>query len=105
MLAKSDDAKEVDQVISFEPPLGDFVDDRHFWVVPNLPGGLLNIGQRFGFFPFEEKAIQIHESNVQKIGQGVYDQWVEKSLGELNQLLPVRYAKGEKGETFVESVF
>lgn len=56
-------------------------------------------------FPFEEKAIQIHEGNVQKIGQGVYDQWVEKSLKELNKLLPVRYAKGEKGESFVESVF
>ncbi len=52
-------------------------------------------------FPFEEKAIEIHETNARRIAGGLYDNWVKKSMAQLAELLPVRYAKQEKGENFV----
>jgi len=52
-------------------------------------------------YPFEEKAIAVHETNAQRIGAGVYDAWVRKSMEQLAKLMPVRYAKPEKGESFV----
>lgn len=52
-------------------------------------------------YPFEEKAIAVYETNVQRIGGGVYDEWVRKSMEKLAELLPVRYAKPEQGEYFV----
>jgi TolA-binding protein len=52
-------------------------------------------------YPFEEKAIEVHETNAQRTADGLYDEWVRKSLVELAELVPVRYAKQEKGEDFV----
>ena len=47
-------------------------------------------------YPFEEKAMELHEINVRRARQGVYDDWVRKSYGALSKLRPVRYAKSEK---------
>jgi len=47
-------------------------------------------------FPFEEKAIAIHERNVRRAAEGVYDEWVRKSFAELAQLQPGRYARVER---------
>ncbi len=55
-------------------------------------------------FPFEEQAIEIHETNVARIPQGIYDDWVRQSLQQLAQLLPVRYAKQERGEDDVAEI-
>lgn len=52
-------------------------------------------------YPFEEKAIEVHETNAQRTADGLYDKWIRKSLAELAELVPVRYAKQEKGEDFV----
>ena len=52
-------------------------------------------------YPFEEKAIEVHETNARRTAEGIYDTWVRKSLAELAELVPVRYAKQEKGEDFV----
>lgn len=52
-------------------------------------------------YPFEEKAIVVHETNIQRTVDGVYDEWIRKSLATLAELMPVRYAKQEKGESFV----
>lgn len=52
-------------------------------------------------FPFEEKAIEVHETNVARIPTGIYDAWVKKSLAELAVLLPARYGKQERGEDHV----
>lgn len=52
-------------------------------------------------YPFEEKAIAVHETNAQRISGGVYDAWVRKSMDTLAKMLPVRYAKPEEGESFV----
>ncbi len=46
-------------------------------------------------FPFEEKAIKLHEVNTARAADGVYDQWVQKSFAALAQLNPGRYAKVE----------
>jgi TolA-binding protein len=46
-------------------------------------------------FPFEEKAIAVHEKNLELLGSGVYNEWIEKSLARLAALSPGRYAKFE----------
>ena len=55
-------------------------------------------------YPFEEKAIEIHQVNVERAGEGVYDEWVAKSYAALAALMPVRYAKAEVGESFVTTI-
>ncbi|UCE89456.1 MAG: hypothetical protein JSW10_01025, partial [Pseudomonadota bacterium] len=51
-------------------------------------------------FPFEEKSIEIHASNVARISDGIYDQWVQNSLKVLAELQPARYAKSEKADIY-----
>ncbi|MGD8558138.1 MAG: tetratricopeptide repeat protein [Gammaproteobacteria bacterium] len=51
-------------------------------------------------YPFEEKAIEIHETNADRVKDGVYDEWVKKSFIALRKLRPVRYAKLERSELF-----
>ena len=46
-------------------------------------------------YPFEEKAIQIHQTNAQRSWKGTYDSWVKRSFDELAKLLPARYKKPE----------
>lgn len=55
-------------------------------------------------YPFEEKAIEIHQVNAARASDGVYDEWVAKSFEALAWLLPVRYAKAEIGETVVDEI-
>jgi len=47
-------------------------------------------------YPFEEKAMELHEINVRRASKGIYDDWVKKSYSALAKLRPVRYAKSEK---------
>ena len=46
-------------------------------------------------FPFEEKAIGLHERNARRAVEGVYDDWVKRSYAALAELLPARYARAE----------
>jgi tetratricopeptide (TPR) repeat protein len=55
-------------------------------------------------FPFEEKAIKLHEVNTARTKDGTYDEWVQKSFAALAQLNPGRYGKAEIGEQLVESI-
>jgi cellulose synthase operon protein C len=55
-------------------------------------------------FPFEEKAIGVHEKNLELIRSGVYNDWIEKSLAQLAQLMPARYAKAEVSSGFLGSI-
>jgi TolA-binding protein len=55
-------------------------------------------------FPFEEEAIDLHETNAARTADGIYDQWVQRSLAALAELSPGRYAKAEIGETLVEAI-
>jgi tetratricopeptide (TPR) repeat protein len=48
-------------------------------------------------FPFEERAIEVHEANVDvMIAAGIYNRWVEQSYARLAALVPGRYAKDEQ---------
>lgn len=55
-------------------------------------------------FPFEEEAIDLHEVNAARTAEGIYDEWVVKSIEALGDLMPVRYAKQEMGERFVSTI-
>ena len=55
-------------------------------------------------YPFEEKAIQLHEVNIRRVAGGVYDQWVKRSFEALGKLRPVRYAKVEKSEVIFDAL-
>jgi tetratricopeptide (TPR) repeat protein len=55
-------------------------------------------------FPFEEKAIKLHEVNAARTKDGTYDEWVQKSFTALAALNPGRYGKVEVGEQLVESI-
>jgi TolA-binding protein len=46
-------------------------------------------------FPFEERAIAIHEKNLELLALGVHSPWIEKSLDKLGRLVPARYARPE----------
>jgi TolA-binding protein len=55
-------------------------------------------------FPFEEKAIEIHEINAKRTSQGIYDNWVKQSFAALAKLRPARYAKSEKSGGYVNAI-
>lgn len=55
-------------------------------------------------FPFEEKAIDIHVANAARVKDNIYDKWVKLSISALSKLNPIRYAKTEKGEAYVEAI-
>ena len=42
-------------------------------------------------YPFEEKAINVHEKNLELLDAGVYNEWVDRSLAKLARLVPARY--------------
>ncbi len=55
-------------------------------------------------FPFEEQAIEVHEVNAQRAAEGLYDDWVRRSFESLAALVPVRYAKQEYVELYVDAI-
>ena len=55
-------------------------------------------------FPFEEKAINVHEKNMELLHAGIFNSWTEKSLSRLTELMPGRYAKRETSSGFVDTI-
>jgi TolA-binding protein len=55
-------------------------------------------------YPFEEKAIELHEVNARHAADGIYDEWVRKSYVALSELRPVRYAKTEHSEVAIDAI-
>ena len=55
-------------------------------------------------FPFEERAIAVHEKNLELMATGIYNPWIEKSVGRLAVLMPGRYAKSETSSGFIETI-
>jgi cellulose synthase operon protein C len=55
-------------------------------------------------FPFEEKAIGVHEKNMEMLRTGVLNEWTEKSLSRLTELMPGRYAKNETNSAFLAAI-
>jgi TolA-binding protein len=54
-------------------------------------------------YPFEEKAISTHKSNLELVSRGVYNEWVDKSLQKLAVFLPARYNKPEEESSVIGS--
>lgn len=55
-------------------------------------------------WPFEERAIAVHEANFELLAAGIYNSWIQKSLNELAVMMPGRYAKNESSEGFLGSI-
>jgi tetratricopeptide (TPR) repeat protein len=55
-------------------------------------------------YPFEEKAIKVHEKNMESLHAGVFNTWAEKSLSRLAEMMPGRYAKSEMSSGFIGTV-
>ena len=55
-------------------------------------------------YPFEERAIEIHEQNHELLAGGVYNSWVQQSMDRLAVLMPGRYAKNEISSGYLGSI-
>ncbi len=55
-------------------------------------------------FPFEEQAITLHEINMRRSWDGLWDDWIENSFAELGRLMPARFDKPELEVAYVESI-
>ncbi len=53
-------------------------------------------------FPVEEKAIEIHESTLAHINQGIFNGWSQKSYSRLRNIFPARYARALKVDAYAE---
>jgi len=55
-------------------------------------------------YPFEEKSINVHEKNLELLDLDIYNEWIDKSIVKLAELLPARYSKPEEAPQFVEAM-
>jgi tetratricopeptide (TPR) repeat protein len=55
-------------------------------------------------FPFEEQAISLHEINMRRSWDGIYDDWVKKSFAELARLMPGRFDKREVEAAYAQAI-
>jgi tetratricopeptide (TPR) repeat protein len=55
-------------------------------------------------YPFEERAIELHEANYELLEAGIYNSWVQDSLDKLALLMPGRYAKNEISGGYLGSI-
>jgi hypothetical protein len=55
-------------------------------------------------YPFEDKAIEVHEKNLELLSVGIYNGWVDKSLEKLAAFVPARYAKPEEASAVLSSL-
>jgi TolA-binding protein len=54
--------------------------------------------------PIEQKAIEAHRANLQRFGQGVWNDWIQKSAAQLAELAPAQYGKNEQPEDAYEAL-
>ncbi|MBI3186258.1 MAG: tetratricopeptide repeat protein, partial [Gammaproteobacteria bacterium] len=55
-------------------------------------------------YPFEEKAIKVHEKNMELLATGIYNDWIDKSIARLSVMVPARYARPEMPSEFISSL-
>ncbi len=55
-------------------------------------------------YPFEERALEIHEKNFELFASGVHNDWVQQSLDQLVTLMPGRYARNEISDGYLGSI-
>ena len=51
------------------------------------------------------KAIDLFKANADRVVDGVYDEWVQRSFARLAILMPARYAKEERTEDVVTALY
>ncbi len=56
-------------------------------------------------YPFEEKAIAAHEANLDRLRQGLWNDWIQRSAGALAELEPAKYSKRDHRETSYDALF
>jgi outer membrane protein assembly factor BamD (BamD/ComL family) len=56
-------------------------------------------------YPIEERAIAMHEQNLQRLRSGLWDDWVGRSARALSDLVPGRYGKRERWEDGYASMY
>ena len=55
-------------------------------------------------YPFEENAIDTHETNLKRISGGRFDAWIKRSYDELNKMAPGKYGRREQADLIYESL-
>jgi tetratricopeptide (TPR) repeat protein len=55
-------------------------------------------------YPFEERAIEVHEKNFEMLASGIHNDWVQQSLDKLVDLMPGRYARNEISGGYLGSI-
>jgi TolA-binding protein len=55
-------------------------------------------------FPLEEAAIEIHQTNISRTYDGLYDVWVKNSFKSMAELMPGQYNKQEKATSYVDQI-
>src|SRR5262245_8527351 len=55
-------------------------------------------------FPFEEKAIAVHQKNLELLASGVYNAWIDKSLARLAERVHGTSAKSEASSGWLPSI-
>ncbi|MFK5914021.1 MAG: tetratricopeptide repeat protein [Woeseiaceae bacterium] len=55
-------------------------------------------------FPFEDKAIEFYEANMNHIKDGVYNEWVKQSHIQLKKLFPARYKRKAKIDRSIDAI-
>jgi tetratricopeptide (TPR) repeat protein len=55
-------------------------------------------------YPFEERAIDVHEKNLELMRVGVFNDWIQHSLDALAEMVPGRYAKSEISSGYLGSI-
>ncbi|GGI76392.1 tetratricopeptide repeat protein [Shewanella gelidii] len=56
-------------------------------------------------YPFEEKAIEIHETNSQRAWQDIYDRWIAQSFNKLAEMSPALYDKKERSHDVIDTMY
>lgn len=56
-------------------------------------------------YPFEEQAMDIYEINIQKVAQGQYDKWIERTFDVMAQMNPTEYQRNLKVTPYAEQMF
>ena len=55
--------------------------------------------------PFEDKAIEIFQTNTERTLDGVWDEWIKESYKSLEALMPGRYNKPELKEEYIDEIY
>lgn len=56
-------------------------------------------------YPFEEQAMDIYKINIQKVSQGHYDKWIERTFEVMAQMNPTEFERNLKVTPYAESMF